>query len=52
MENQPTACDKRLKSNSDFPLGKNAQAIKLGSNVHCYNNIMQGIYLIYARVNV
>lgn len=37
----PRASDKQLELRSDLPLGKNAQAIKLDSNVSWSNNLMQ-----------
>lgn len=41
QQNLPRTCEKHLESSSDLPLGKNAQAIKLDSNVSCSNNLMQ-----------
>lgn len=41
MQNLSRACDKHLGSNSNLPLTENAQAIKLDSNVSCYNYILK-----------
>lgn len=41
QQSLPRVCDKHLESSSDFPLGKNAQTIKLDSNLSCSNNLMQ-----------
>jgi len=51
LQNLPRPCDKHLDSSSDLPLGENAEAIKLDSNVSCYNDLMQWPNSICAKRN-